>query len=42
MSREELIAKIEGYTGSLLSVPYNLISTKDLEKILIAMKTNWN
>ena len=36
--REKLISKIEGITGSLLSVPYNLISTEDLEKIYNALK----
>jgi hypothetical protein len=36
--REKLISRIEGFTGTLESVPYNKISTEDLEKILDALK----
>lgn len=31
--REELISEIEGYTGSLLSVPWSRVSTEDLIKL---------
>ncbi len=36
--REKLISQIEGFTGTLESVPYNKISTEDLQKILKALK----
>ncbi len=35
--REMLISRIEGFTGSLETVPYHLISIQDLEKILAAL-----
>ncbi len=34
-TRERLIEKIEAITGTLESVPYNEISTNDLNKILL-------
>ena len=37
--REKLISQIEGFTGTLESVPYNKISTEDLQKILAALKS---
>lgn len=36
--REKLISQIEGFTGTLESVPYNKISIEDLQKILKALK----
>lgn len=35
--REALIDRIEGKTGSLLSVPYHEIATTDLLKIALAL-----
>jgi len=35
--REKVIARIEGYTGSMSEMPYHIISTEDLHKILKAM-----
>jgi hypothetical protein len=39
-AREKLISKIEGYTGTLESVPYSKITTEDLQKILDALQSN--
>jgi hypothetical protein len=40
-NRELLISWIEGYTGTLQSVPFHMISTEDLVKIYNAIKTDW-
>jgi len=37
--REELIERIEGITGSLKSVPWSQVSTKDLNKLLGALRS---
>lgn len=37
--KEELMSKIEGYTGVIESI--NKLSTEDLERILTAIKINW-
>lgn len=39
--REKLIARIEGYTGTLRSVPYHEISTEDLETLLSVIMMTW-
>lgn len=40
--RERLIEDIERYSGALQSVPYHMISTKDLKALLEAIKTTWS
>lgn len=37
--REELIEGIEGYTGSLKSVPYSEISTRDLQVLYYTIRS---
>jgi len=36
--RETLIERIEAYTGTLLSLPYHMVKTTDLEKLLAALE----
>lgn len=39
--REKVIYKIEGYTGSLRSVPFHRISARDLVVILYTIIYDW-